>query len=202
MGNGTIYNKTINSMNSNNYAKQRERALIRKLELIRYKGGKCEKCGYSNNLAALDFHHIDPKTKSFQLDSRHLSNTNIDKLKDEVNKCILLCANCHRETHYPNYNEGNIDSLLEEITSRCVRVLGPKQKQVTCPICGKEFDYKKGKIYCSTECRKKAMGMDKYPQKEEVEALYQELHSWDKVAKSYGLTRKIIQRIRNKTHNQ
>ena len=68
-------------MNSNNYKKQCERALKRKLELIELKGGECEICGYNNNIAALDFHHINPEDKNFQLDSRHLSNTHIDKLK-------------------------------------------------------------------------------------------------------------------------
>ena len=62
-------------MNPNDYVKQKERALSRKLELIKLKGGKCERCGYDKNIAALEFHHLDPSTKSFQLDSRHLSNT-------------------------------------------------------------------------------------------------------------------------------
>jgi predicted Zn-ribbon and HTH transcriptional regulator len=59
-------------MNPNDYLKQKERALSRKLEIIRLKGGKCERCGYDKNIAALEFHHLDPSIKSFQLDSRHL----------------------------------------------------------------------------------------------------------------------------------
>lgn len=53
---------------------QTRRALQRKLKLVELKGGKCEKCGYSKNLSALEFHHIDSSNKLFQLDSRHLSN--------------------------------------------------------------------------------------------------------------------------------
>ena len=99
-------------MNPNEYRKQKERALKRKLELIELKGGKCEKCGYDKNIAALEFHHLNPSEKSFQIDSRHLSNTHIDKLKIEVNKCILLCANCHREIHNEQFEKENIPLLL------------------------------------------------------------------------------------------
>ena len=100
-------------MNPNSYKKQCERALKRKLELIEHKGGKCEKCGYDKNIAAFDFHHVNPENKEFHLDARHLSNTNIEKLIKECNKCILLCANCHREFHYLNlHNQLGYDEYL------------------------------------------------------------------------------------------
>ena len=73
----------------------------RKRLLVDYKGGKCERCGYNKNLAALEFHHIDPKTKEFNM-GRNLSR-DMDKLKLEVDKCMLLCANCHKEEHNPDY---------------------------------------------------------------------------------------------------
>ena len=66
--------------------------------LVEYKGGKCEKCGYDKCIDALEFHHIDPKTKDFGISN---GNTiSIDKLKKEVDKCILVCSNCHKEIHY------------------------------------------------------------------------------------------------------
>ena len=85
-------------MNYNDYNSQKLRGLKRKLELIESRGGKCEVCGYDKNIAALEFHHINPDEKEFQLDMRHLSNTSLERLQNEVNKCQLLCANCHRET--------------------------------------------------------------------------------------------------------
>lgn len=176
-------------MNPNNYVKQQERAIKRKIELIEYKGGKCEKCGYKKNFTALEFHHINPKEKEFQLDSRHLSNTRIEKLKNEVDKCILLCSNCHRELHYPEYNENNIEELLKAYTSKTAKVLEKKRKTTKCPVCGKEFESCKGKIYCSKQCRERHKN---YPSKEEVLQKYQELKSQEKVARYYGLTRKII----------
>jgi hypothetical protein len=61
------------------------------------KGGKCSICGYNKCMQALEFHHLDPNQKDIGV-STNLS-TNFDKLKKEVEKCILVCANCHREIH-------------------------------------------------------------------------------------------------------
>ena len=83
------------------YSSQQTRGLARKLELIVICGGKCNRCGYARNLAALTWHHLDPALKTFNLDVRSLSNRNRDAIDDELRKCILLCANCHAETHFP-----------------------------------------------------------------------------------------------------
>lgn len=53
-------------------------------------GGKCQECGYNKNIAALEFHHINPDEKEFQLDMRHLSNTSIEKLRIEAAKFVLI----------------------------------------------------------------------------------------------------------------
>ena len=86
--------------NPNNYPKQKQRGLLRKIQLINEFGGKCQECGYNKNIAALEFHHIDPNEKEFHLGNA--KTTNLDKLLLEMDKCILVCANCHRELHYPN----------------------------------------------------------------------------------------------------
>ena len=64
---------------------------------IEYKGGECVRCGYKKCNSALEFHHTDPNEKDFGPSS----NMNIawEKLKKELDKCILVCANCHREIH-------------------------------------------------------------------------------------------------------
>lgn len=74
-----------------------------KLELIKYKGGKCEICGYDKCIAALEFHHIDPKTKKFGIGNGNIKSLNI--LKQEVDKCLLLCNRCHTELHYQQFLE-------------------------------------------------------------------------------------------------
>ena len=68
----------------------------KKKVLVEYKGGKCERCGYSKCLRALQFHHIDPHTKEFEVSRARQS---LDELKKEADKCMLLCANCHAEIH-------------------------------------------------------------------------------------------------------
>lgn len=65
-------------------------------KLINYKGGKCEICGYNKSKKALEFHHKDPSEKDFSLGGKSWA---FDRLKKEVEKCILVCANCHREIH-------------------------------------------------------------------------------------------------------
>ena len=70
--------------------------------LIEYKGGKCEKCGYNKCDAALQFHHKNPEEKDFAISTINLNTETItmSDLYKEVDKCALLCANCHAEEHY------------------------------------------------------------------------------------------------------
>ena len=84
-----------------NYPSQGARGLRRKVALVMAVGGKCVRCGYHKNLAALSWHHRDPKQKSFELDLRNLSNRAQSSILSEVAKCELLCTNCHAETHFP-----------------------------------------------------------------------------------------------------
>ena len=65
---------------------------------VEYKGGKCEHCGYSKCIAAFDFHHSDPTEKDFAVSQKGHTRS-WERVKQELDKCILLCANCHREEH-------------------------------------------------------------------------------------------------------
>jgi hypothetical protein len=75
--------------------------LIRTKELaVAYKGGKCKICGYNNCITALEFHHLNPKEKDRDLKSRGINRRKaFEKLKPELDKCILVCCRCHREIH-------------------------------------------------------------------------------------------------------
>ncbi len=86
--------------NHNTTYSQYKRADVRKREMIALKGGGCSCCGYNKNYAALHFHHLG--NKSFNLDSRKIANCTYEKLLIELEKCIVLCANCHAEEHYPD----------------------------------------------------------------------------------------------------
>ena len=74
-------------------------------------------CGYSKNFAALEFHHLDPVSKSFQLDLRSLSNRRWSAVLEESDKCILLCSNCHAEWHNPQVPDELRRSLLVDATA-------------------------------------------------------------------------------------
>jgi len=65
---------------------------------VEYKGSKCQCCGYNKCVASLAFHHLDPSQKDFSLG--HGNTTSWNKVKKEIDKCILVCMNCHGEIHY------------------------------------------------------------------------------------------------------
>ncbi len=65
---------------------------------IEYKGGKCEVCGYNTTIEALEFHHSDPTKKDFGISCKGYTRS-WEKVRNELDKCHLLCANCHREVH-------------------------------------------------------------------------------------------------------
>jgi hypothetical protein len=86
------------------YLKQQSRGWRRKIDLLAEFGSACSRCGYARNLAALVWHHVDPRFKSFPLDLRSLSNRSEADIRSEVGKCIVLCANCHAEVHHPQFD--------------------------------------------------------------------------------------------------
>lgn len=67
-----------------------------RLKAIEYKGGKCQSCGYNKCLEALEFHH-NRNRKNFGISNRGYTRS-WEKVRAELDLCILLCANCHRET--------------------------------------------------------------------------------------------------------
>lgn len=74
------------------------RKKIIKLKAIEYKGGKCIICGYNKCTRALTFHHLIPEEKEFGL-SNWASAIKWERIKLELDKCVLLCQNCHSEVH-------------------------------------------------------------------------------------------------------
>lgn len=78
----------------------KNKRLEKKRALIAMLGGECSKCGYDRCISAFDFHHKDSTTKSFEI-ANNLTRS-LDVLRAEAAKCVLLCANCHREEHHAN----------------------------------------------------------------------------------------------------
>lgn len=75
-----------------------------KKKAIEYKGGQCKICGYNKYHGALHFHHLDPKLKDFSL-SKTGQTYVWEDVQKELDKCILLCANCHAEVHAHMHEE-------------------------------------------------------------------------------------------------
>lgn len=64
--------------------------------LIAEAGGRCMLCGYDRQPRALQFHHLEPITKEFELSQRGVT-LSLARLRAEARKCVLLCGNCHAE---------------------------------------------------------------------------------------------------------
>lgn len=62
---------------------------------------KCKECG-ENHPAVLDFHHNNPNQKESEVSTMVYKNWSLNKIKEEINKCTVLCSNCHRKLHWEN----------------------------------------------------------------------------------------------------
>ena len=91
IANKAAYVARAKASSSDNYAKTRELVLSLKVH--------CVKCG-ENHPAALDFHHTDPTQKEIAISAA----TSRKVILAEVEKCIVLCANCHRKLHWDSHN--------------------------------------------------------------------------------------------------
>lgn len=79
----------------NDYSSEKHAEL--KARAIEYKGGKCMICGYCKYSGALVFHHIDPSQKDFGIAQNR--SRRWERVVIELDKCVLLCGNCHQEVH-------------------------------------------------------------------------------------------------------
>lgn len=90
------HQKNKNRINANNRRFRRKKKLLSARFLL-FKG--CCVCGYKRCDRALDFHHLDPKTKLREVSRMISENYSLTRVKEEIRKCVVLCSNCHREVH-------------------------------------------------------------------------------------------------------
>ena len=105
------------------YQKRKEKINEKKREKIRLfreqyhdlkKDKRCEKCGESKPYM-LDFHHINEKEKEFNIGTEAWRTLNIEKIREEAQKCITLCSNHHKEFHYlNNLNNITLDEYINK----------------------------------------------------------------------------------------
>lgn len=80
-----------------------------KLKAIEYLGGKCSKCGWTGDSSAFEFHHTTQEKKDFSIGN--VSNKKWELILKELNKCELLCSNCHRIEHSKEKSKFFIDEV-------------------------------------------------------------------------------------------
>lgn len=125
-----------------------------KENMVASMGGCCQICKYNKCQSALEFHHVDPNEKDISFSKIRANNKSWEKIEKELEKCILLCANCHREVHdniitlplnYTKYNKDLITSFEES-----VKDIEP------CPVCGGSKPI--SNVTCSKSCASKLTG--------------------------------------------
>jgi len=111
-----------------------------KLRIIKAMGGKCQICGYDKCPEAFDLHHLDPNEKEISLSSIRANPKAWATIVKELRKCVLLCANCHREVEagysvievkqYFNESYANADFFERELRKYVPKI---------CETCGEEY---------------------------------------------------------------
>ena len=166
----------------------------RKDNLIKLCGGKCVLCGYNKCSAGLEFHHINPETKKFGL-----SSGNCHKIEDdiaEVKKCILICANCHREIHSGFYQGEDLfkyQVINKEFEQELLTT--NKAEQRFCLDCGRPITrYSKSGLCSSCVKKHKAkIKVENKPNRQELKKLIRSL-PFTKIGEMYHVSDNAIRK--------
>ena len=133
-------------------------------------GSKCQICGYDKCITALEFHHINPNEKDINFSDN--VNRSWITTRNEIQKCILVCANCHREIHaglidntlllssFDEERAKEIDQLVNDIKTH---------KVYYCQNCGKEV-YSSKSTFCP-DCANLAKRKVERPNRQELKQL-------------------------------
>ena len=151
----------------------------RKERAVEYKGGKCEICGYDDYMEALTFHHLNPDDKEFGIGDGGCRSWEI--IKKELDKCALLCYNCHSEIH----------AEIRNVT----RYPGKKHISIrNCKQCGTTYKptYSEQK-YCSYGCTYLARRTVARPSIDKLVKLVEEL-GYCAVGRKFGVSDNAIKK--------
>ena len=171
----------------------------RKELMLKGFGGKCQICGYDKCNSALEFHHLIPEKKDFAFSKTLLIPW--ERVKEELKKCICVCANCHREIH-----EGliEIDASKQYFDERYIiddeKPTDKSSFYDTCPICGKP----KLKIrkFCSHKCscqNQQKVDWSKIDLIDMVDIKNRSIHS---IAKELDISWQAVKKRYNKLKNK
>ena len=140
-----------------------------KERMVYVMGGCCQCCGYNNTNTALEFHHLNSEEKLFGISDN--ANRSWATVRLELQKCIMVCANCHREIHAGLIDDSLLQSSFSEEKAKEVDDIVESLKQKTlfvCKDCGVEVS--KNHYYC-TKCAAKRKQMVIRPNRDELKTL-------------------------------
>jgi len=161
----------------------------KKKKAVEHKGGKCKSCGYDKCVSALDFHHRDPATKDKNWS--RMKGWSWDRLVKELDKCDLLCANCHRELHEELYIEKNDSIVISKIPKKKPKPLIEKR----CKTCQKKFKTKDDKRkFCSMKCGNIFVRKVIRPSKNELQSIIDSGKPFTSIGKMFGVSDNAVRK--------
>ena len=174
-----------------NYNKERRQWL--KQKAIDYKGGKCSECGYSKCRGALSFHHSQDN-KEHEISSLTNNSKSWEDIVKELDKCELLCLNCHAEIHSNDIDEFQYEHGASSVRGSILKI------ERTCDYCGESFNRygggeKRNELvkYCSKECSYLASRKVDRPNKDELTELKTN-NSWEAIGRLYSVSGNAVRK--------
>lgn len=184
-------NKGVKNMGATETSNYRRR---RKDNLIKVCGNQCNICGYHKTNSALEFHHINAEEKLYGISSNGTCH-DLEKDLAEIKKCILVCANCHREIHDKLFSEEELYKYKvynEDIANQLRENKGQLQnkKMYFCSNCGKEITRYSKSGLCE-DCYKKQSRIVERPDRDTLKHLIRTV-PFTKIGEQYGVSDKAI----------
>lgn len=168
----------------NSRAKLKER-------IVYVMGSKCVVCGYNKCQTALELHHLIPEEKDFSLSSN--TNRSWEAVRKEIKKCVLVCANCHREIHANIIDNNSLKTSFNEEKAKEIDdiVQQVKTKKISyCKYCGVE-------VYRGNECCPKCCAINsrvvERPDRDILKAMIRTT-PFTKIAEQFGVSDNAIRK--------
>ena len=161
-----------------------------KSNLVYVLGDKCAICNYNKCITALELHHLNSEDKEFTFGSN--ANIATEIALNEAKKCILVCANCHREIHANLIDSSSLKSTYSEQRAQEVLEILHKHKtknKVFCQDCGVEISESRA-VRCIA-CANKARQKCERPSREELKKLIR-IKTFVSLGQDYGVSDKAI----------
>lgn len=157
-------------------------------------GEKCQICEYNKCIAALEFHHVNPEEKEITFSNN--TNRSWETTRREIQKCILLCANCHREVHNGFIDINSLSPSFSEERAKEIDELVRLTKTGKiwyCKECGTEVTYGNNRCAKCAAVARRVTKNGERPSREELKTLIRTT-PFTQIARCYGVTDNAIRK--------